>query len=66
MTLIKHTAKTLIRPRDALKADLSLPRGATKDDFSGQFFHIFEIIIFCFVVAIYDLVHAVKAMYSFL
>ena len=27
-------------------------RGATYDDFSGQFFRIFEIIIFCFVVAI--------------
>ena len=31
---------------------------------SGQFFHIFEIIIFCFVVAICDLVHAVEAMYG--
>ena len=37
-----------------------LARGATYDDFSGQFFRIFEIIIFCFVVAICDLV----AMYS--
>ena len=27
-------------------------RGATKDDISEQFFLIFEIIIFCFVVAI--------------
>ena len=34
-------------------------RGATEDDFSGQFF-IFEIIIFCFVVAICDLVHDVE------
>ena len=27
------------------------------------FFHIFEIIIFCFVVANFDLVHAVEATY---
>ena len=39
-------------------------RGATKDDFCGQFFRIFEIIIFCFVVAICDLVHTVEAMYG--
>ena len=35
------------------------------DDFSGQSFRTFEIIIFCFVVAIRDLVHAVEAMYGF-
>ena len=29
-----------------------------------DFFCIFEIIMFCFVVAICDLVHAVEAMYS--
>ena len=29
-----------------------------------NFFRIFEIIIFCFVVAIFDLVHAVEAMYG--
>ena len=29
-----------------------------------NFFCIFEIIIFCFVVAICDLLHAVEAMYS--
>ena len=29
-----------------------------------NFFRIFEIIIFCFAVAICDLVHAVEAMYS--
>ena len=28
------------------------------------FFRIFEIIIFCFVVDIYDLVHYVEAMHS--
>ena len=38
--------------------------GAKWDDFSGQFFRIFEIIIFCFVVAICDLVHSVEAMYD--
>ena len=32
-----------------------IARSATLDDFSGQFFRIFEIIIFCFVVAICDL-----------
>ena len=35
-----------------------------QDDFSGQLFRIFDIIIFCFVVAICDLVHAVEAMHG--
>ena len=35
-----------------------------KDGFSGQFCHIFEIIIFRFVVAISDLVHDAKAIHS--
>ena len=39
-------------------------RGAMEDDFSGQFIRIFEIIIFCFVVAICDLVRAVEAMHG--
>ena len=30
---------------------------------SGHFFHIFEIIIFCFVVAICELVHDVKTIF---
>ena len=38
-------------------------RGATKDDVSGQFFRIFEVIIFCFVVAICDLVHNVETIF---
>ena len=38
-------------------------RGATQDDFSGQFFRIFEIIIFCFVIAICDLVHDVETIF---
>ena len=29
-----------------------------------NFFRIFEIIIFCFVVAICDLVHAMEALYG--
>ena len=37
-------------------------RGATQDDFSGQFFRIFEIINFCFVVAICDVVHIVETI----
>ena len=40
-----------------------ISRGATLDDFSGQFFRIFEIIIFCFVVAICDLVHDVETIF---
>ena len=32
--------------------------------FSGQFFHIFEIIIFGFVVAIFDLVYDVDAIHG--
>ena len=42
---------------------LSLSTGATYDDFSGQIFRIFEIIIFCFVVAICDLVHDVETIF---
>ena len=38
-------------------------RGATYNDFSGQFFRIFEIIIFCFVVAICELVHDVENIF---
>ena len=34
----------------------------SQDDFSGQFFRIFEIIILCFVVAICDLVHDVETI----
>ena len=37
--------------------------GATYDDFSGQCFRIFEILIFCFVVAICDLVHDVETIF---
>ena len=41
----------------------TLKMGKTnKTYFSGRFFRIFEILIFCFVVAICDLVHAVEAM----
>ena len=39
-----------------------ISRGATQDDFSGQYFRIFEIIIFCSVIPICDLVHYVEAM----
>ena len=38
-------------------------RGASYDDFSGQFFRIFEITIFCCVVAIRDLVHDVETIF---
>ena len=41
----------------------SSSRGATYDDFSGHFFRIFEIIMFCFVVAICDLVHDVETIF---
>ena len=34
------------------------------DDISGQFIRIFEIIIFCFVIAICDLVHNVEAIFG--
>ena len=37
-------------------------RGTTYDGFSGQFFRIFEIKLFCFVVALSDLVHDVEAI----
>ena len=41
-----------------------MPLQVARGDSSGQFFRIFEIIIFCFVVAISDLVHDVEAMYG--
>ena len=41
----------------------TISRGATYDDFSGQFFRIFEITIFCFIVAICDLVHDVETIF---
>ena len=41
-----------------------MPISQGDDDFSGQFFRIFEIIIFCFAVAICDLVHAVEATHG--
>ena len=34
-----------------------------QDDFIGHFFRIFEFIIFCFVVAICDLVHGVETIF---
>ena len=43
--------------------DALLSQGATNDDFSGHF-RIFEIINFCFVVAICDIVQAVEAKYG--
>ena len=43
---------------------IDLDKGCNLSDFSGQFFHFFEIISFCFVVAICDLVHAVEATYG--
>ena len=39
-------------------------RGAKYDGFSGQFFRIFEIIIFCFVVAMCDIMHDVDAIHG--
>ena len=48
----------------AFEVQVSNTRGATKDDFSGQVFRIFGIIIFCFVVAICGLVHAVEAIFG--
>ena len=38
-------------------------QGETLGGFCGQFFRIFEIIIFCFVVDICDLVHNVEAIF---
>ena len=53
-----------LRPSNrAVKNVKAIVRGATKDDFSGQFFRIFEIIMFCCVVAICDLVHDVETIF---
>ena len=43
-----------------LKMELSIKHGVQR----RSFFCIFEIIVFCFVVAICDLVHALEAMYG--
>ena len=51
------------RPNGALMPHCPYARGETQDDFSGQFFRIFEIIIFCFVVTICDLVHNVTTIF---
>ena len=45
------------------KLQATCTRCATEDDISGQFLRIWEI-MFCIVVAICDLVHAVEAMYG--
>ena len=41
-----------------------ISRGTTQDVFSSQFFRYFEMIIFCFVVAICDLVHDAEAIHG--
>ena len=41
-----------------------LPRGSTYDGFSGLCFRSFEIIVFCFIVALFDLVHDVNAIHG--
>ena len=46
-----------------LSIAIAYSRGATWDDFSGHFFRIFEIIIFCFVVGICDLVQDVATRF---
>ena len=38
--------------RNEVEGRAKLSRGTKKDDFSSQFFRIFEIIIFCLVVAL--------------
>ena len=38
--------------------------GTTYDGLSGQFFRIFEIIIFCFFIAMSDLMHDVEDIHG--
>ena len=42
---------------------MATTRGTTKDGFSGHFFHIFQIILFCFVIDLCGLVHDVEAIF---
>ena len=42
---------------------MNIARGTALDDFSGQFFLIFKINLFFIVVAIYDQVHDVEAIF---
>ena len=53
------------RIHDIYRIITALARGATYDDFSGQFFSIFEVFFFfffCFVVALCD-VHDVETIF---
>ena len=54
--------RVIRKPVSCFLRMLNKARVATYDDFSGQFFRIFEIIIFCFVVVICDLVHDVETI----
>ena len=45
-----------------LKGTVNKCRGTRQACFSGQFFHFFEIKLFCFTVAMSDLVHNVEAI----
>ena len=40
------------------------PRGTSYDGFSGHFFVILKSFLFCFFVAIFDLVHDVEATHG--
>ena len=42
----------------------TLIKGYNVGPFSGQFFHIFEIRLFCFVVTMSDQVHNVEAIHG--
>ena len=43
---------------------ISVVKGySVRRDFTGQFFRIFEIIMFCFVTAILKLVHDLEAIF---
>ena len=58
---------TSFRVEDTVDVNFTTFRANTRvyttlDGFSGPFFHIFEIIIFCFVVDLCNLVHDVKAI----
>ena len=60
---VKTTLNVLISFLNFYWLHQTFSQGATSDDFSGQFFRIFEIIIFCFVVTICDLVHDVETIF---
>ena len=64
MFSVFHLISLIISFADPCFILCNFSRSITYDGFSGQFFRIFVIIILCFVVLIFHLVHDVEARNS--